>query len=360
MDITSSFPTDYQDGRAKFLAAASEAGGEMDAFAHPLSGPDGAPLFTDVGWFGPRDARRVLVVLSGTHGVEGFCGSGSQVSFLRRGGVGLLSSGTALMMVHAVNPYGFAWLRRVTDENIDLNRNWIDFTAALPENDGYEALHPDLCPAEWTQETIERGVRACMGFAAARGMKALQNAISAGQYRHPDGLFYGGLRPSWSRVTQTLIFERYLGQCAAVGIIDLHSGLGPRGYGERICAAPRASDAHRRALAWYGAAITSVMDGTAVAADVVGDGASAAAGLLPHAEVTAMSLEFGTIPEREVLLALQADNWLHAHGEPLAPSARSIKKTVRDAFYIEDPQWQAMIVAQSDLACRQALAGLSA
>ena len=36
---------------------------------------------------------------------------------------GLVGPDLAVMMVHAINPYGFAWLRRTTEEGVDLNRN---------------------------------------------------------------------------------------------------------------------------------------------------------------------------------------------------------------------------------------------
>ena len=114
MNSADSFSADYPEARAKFLKAAADAGGALEAMAHPERGPDGGDLATDVAWFGPRDAAAVLVMISGTHGVEGFCGSGAQVDWLRRGGAGGLPPGVAVLMIHAVNPYGFAWLRRVT------------------------------------------------------------------------------------------------------------------------------------------------------------------------------------------------------------------------------------------------------
>ena len=86
----------------------------------------------------------LLVTISATHGVEGFCGSGAQVDWLTLGGPEQLPAGVAALMVHAINPHGFAWLRRVTEEGVDLNRNFVDFTAPLPENAGDE-----MYPGSW-------------------------------------------------------------------------------------------------------------------------------------------------------------------------------------------------------------------
>jgi len=136
MNSAESFSLDYQTARAKFLAAARDAGAALEAILHPERGPDGGDLATDVALIGSREAESVLVMISATHGVEGFCGSGAQVDWLRREEYRALPGGTAVLMVHAINPYGFAWLRRVTNENVDLNRNWIDFDAPRPQNPG--------------------------------------------------------------------------------------------------------------------------------------------------------------------------------------------------------------------------------
>ena len=135
-----SFSATYPEAREKFREAAKAAGGTMDCYTHPERGPGAEDLTTDTAWFGARSAQSVLVMISATHGVEGFCGSGAQVDWLRRGEAANLPANTAVLMIHAINPYGFAWLRRVTHENIDLNRNWVDFSGPLPANPGYDIL----------------------------------------------------------------------------------------------------------------------------------------------------------------------------------------------------------------------------
>src|SRR5580698_5857758 len=152
MNSAESFSADYAEARGKFREAATAAGGALDSFANPNLAPDGGDLTTDVAWFGPRDADKVLVLVSGTHGVEGFCGSGAQVDWLRRAELDTLPPDMAALHVHAINPYGFAWLRRVTEENIDLNRNWIDFGGQLPENAAYDTLAQAAVPRDWTPE----------------------------------------------------------------------------------------------------------------------------------------------------------------------------------------------------------------
>ena len=355
MNSARSFSAAYVEARTRFLDAALAAGAELASHAHPEAGPSGEPLSTDVAWFGARDAQRVLVTISGTHGVEGYCGSGAQLDWLLRREHEHVPEGTAVLMIHAINPYGFAWNRRVTHENVDLNRNWIDFDGPLPHNLAYDELADAVTPREWHAEAQARSTRRILDYARQHGPAAMQQAVSGGQYRHPEGIFYGGNAPTWSRRTQAEIFRTMLGQATHVAIIDYHTGLGPWGFAEQIV--PDRAQL-QRASAWYGGAVTSPSGGTSTSADIAGDGLSAAAALLPHAQVTGMALEVGTVPVQQVLLALRADAWLHAHGQLGTPESVQIKQAMRDAFYGDADDWKGMVAGQSLLACRQALMGL--
>jgi hypothetical protein len=359
MNAADSFSATYAEAREKFREAVAEAGGKSEAIGHPETGPDGGGLSTDIAWFGPRQAEAVLVTISATHGVEGFCGSGAQVDWLRRGEAARLPSGVAALIVHAINPYGFAWLRRVTHENVDLNRNWIDFSKPVPENRAYDALSGAICPSDWSEAGQSQSAATLGAYAAEHGFPALQQALSGGQYRHPAGIFYGGTAPTWSRRTQTAIFEAWLSQGQRIAVIDYHTGLGPWGYGEQIVTDLHGSEGYRRAAAWYGGAVTSPADGSSTSAEITGDGLGAAAQLAPHAEFTGMALEVGTQPTPQVLTALRADAWLHAHGDLDSPLGREIKAQMRAAFYGDADDWKGMVAGQSLLACKQALAGLA-
>jgi hypothetical protein len=59
------------------------------------------------------------------------------------------TQGVAVLYVHALNPYGFSHIRRATHENVDLNRNFHDFSKPLPVNEAYRELHPLLLPDQW-------------------------------------------------------------------------------------------------------------------------------------------------------------------------------------------------------------------
>ena len=359
MNSAESFSATYADARAKFRKTAQAAGGASEAVANPNRAPDGGDLSTDVAWFGPRDAEKVLVMVSGTHGAEGFCGSGAQIDWLRRGEQANLPKDVGVLMIHAINPYGFAWLRRVTEENVDLNRNWVDFGQPAPQNPGYAELADAAVPQQWTAESQASTNAALRAYAGAHGSMALQQALSGGQYRHANGVFYGGDGPSWARRTQEAIYGSYLGNAARIAIIDYHTGLGPWGYAEPIMSDAVGSPEHDRGMAWFGACVTTPLDGSSTSAETAGDNLTLAPSLLSHAEVTGIALEYGTVSLAQSFLALRSDAWLHAYGDPGSPVGQAIKAQVRAAFYGDADDWKGMVAGQSLTACRQAIAGLS-
>ncbi|MBM3523398.1 MAG: DUF2817 domain-containing protein, partial [Alphaproteobacteria bacterium] len=127
-DLRACFSADYAEARSRFLAASKATGASLREYRNPNEGPRGEALATDVAWIGPVKARRVLALQTATHGVEGFCGSASMLDALQAGVSRALPADTALLMIHAINPHGFAWIRRTTEEGVDLNRNFVDFT----------------------------------------------------------------------------------------------------------------------------------------------------------------------------------------------------------------------------------------
>src|SRR5581483_8726497 len=234
-------------------------------------GPAGEELATDVARLGPADAGRVLLTISATHGAEGFCGSGAQIGSFAAGLGRELPADTALVVVHAINPYGFAWIRRVTEDNVDLNRNFVDHKGTLPANPGYDELADAICPADWLGPGRDAAQARLAAYRQQHGAAALQAAITIGQYNHADGVFYGGKAETWSRQTLSRIVDEHAARARRLAIIDFHTGLGPWGYGEPIVIHRPGSPGLVRARQWYGDRITSTALGDSTSADVRGD-----------------------------------------------------------------------------------------
>ena len=331
----------YAEARTAFVAAAEAAGARIESFPHPLTGLEGEALAVDVAELGPADATSVVLVVSGTHGVEGYLGSALQrhhLEMLGAHGSEVDAEGLALVFVHALNPYGFSWVRRVNEDNVDLNRNFIDWTQPPPSNDDYAVLADTLVPASWTEDMQERTRSELLTKLSELGFDRAQQIISGGQFDHPTGVFYGGTGPTWSHQWLRDFLGRRLATVERAAIVDLHTGLGPWGHAELISSEPVGSDALARQRAWW-TDVTALRDGSSVSADVSGEWLGVAADFSPSTEVTGIAIEYGTVDTVTILNSLRADAVLHASGAQTAPGADVVRAEVRAAFVDDDPAW---------------------
>ena len=345
----------YAIARRALLDAAASAGARVAHHVHPLPGREGEELAIDVVELGDPDARDVVLVVSGTHGVEGYAGSALQLGLLQQAPA--LPDGVALVLVHALNPYGMSWVRRVNEDNVDLNRNFIDWSQPVPHNEGYDRIADLLVPREWTDAEQERTLNELLAVAGEVGLGEFQRIVSGGQYHHPTGLFYGGTGPTWSHRWLREWSADRLGSAERVVMIDLHTGLGPWGVGELIVSDPTSSASYARAAAWWGD-VHSMVEGDSVSAVLAGDWQATAAGLVPQAEVTTVTIEYGTKDPLTGMQSLRADAWLHAHGDPTAPEAAAFRAAVRDAYNDDDQAWIDVVWPRCESVVTAALEGL--
>ena len=353
------FSDDYRAARGKFLAACEAAGVVPRAHRHPQKGPQGEPLFLEEVWIGPGEAERVLVVCSATHGVEGFVGSAAQTAWLCQGRGKSLPAGVAVLLVHALNPHGFAWLRRVNEANVDLNRNFIDHNGASPENPGYDTLAKAVCPPAIDEASMAAAKAEIEAYRDAHGLTECIKALVSGQYRHADGVYFGGESAAWSNRTFRALLARHVSQARAVAYVDIHSGLGPYGHGAALAGHRYESPGERRLRDWFGPAVSAPGDGNPLSLETTGDTSEAIFEAVPEAETTAVCLEFGTRDEWAVFDAVRRDNWLHLHGDLASANGRAIKAEIRDAFYPDERDWKQQVLARAEQVLDQALAGLS-
>jgi hypothetical protein len=354
------FPARFDEGRTRFRDAAQAAGARISSHANPRRGSEGEPLSTEAAWLGPRDAGRLLVCMAGTHGAEGFCGSGIETGWLESGLLTQLPPNTAVLLIHAINPYGFSWVRRVNEDNIDLNRNFIDHAKPAPDSPRYRVLRDAICPGAWSAASEAEVQRRFAAYAAEHGAMALQEAIMHGQYFDAEGVCFGGRAESWSNRTLRAILEPHAGHVRKFAFIDLHTGLGPYGYGEIISNHLAGDPGNARVRDWYGTEATSIDDGSSTSTVISGDTHIGLQQSLRHAEGTGITLEYGTVPVADMMNAIRADNWLHVHGDLANPQGREIKAEIRAAFYPDTGDWKDMVFDRSVDVLQRTMQGLSA
>lgn len=356
------FSADYPQARTVFLQNIEQLACAFRHIPHlyPAKGPLNETLFTDSLWLGPANADNVLVLISATHGVEGFAGTAIQTDFLRRihNKTMALPPHFAVLMIHALNPWGYAWLRRCDHEGIDLNRNFINFNQTPPDNPGFLKLEPYLVPLHHDRQYADSMLAA---YLQEHGRYAYERAVSAGQYCSPMAPFYGGNAPAHSRrLIEQLIQEHHLAT-RRLAVIDIHSGLGPYGYGEIICDHPLGSPYLCTAKKWYGYAVTEPAAGTSSSIPKLG--------LLDYAWQAIMSdqscfitLEFGSFGTDALFEVIREDHILHAqhkHPDWQAPKTQAIKRAIRHHFYPDDDDWKESVLLRGRQVIRLALKGLS-
>lgn len=347
--------------RTRFRRLAAQAGAALEA--HPLAvrGPSGEALSLDVARLGAARARRVLAVQSGTHGIEGYFGSAVQQEWLagvpRRPA---LPDDVAVLLVHAVNPWGMAWWRRQNESNVDLNRNFVDFGRPLPRRPDYAALHPLLCPPA-LDEASERAFRAEAGrLATEKGLPWLARVLTEGQYEEPDGLYYGGARPEASNTLLRRIWREHVGRARESLLLDLHTGFGGFGECTLISAHPARSEEQRwleRAFAGFRIEVTADAQDPATP-HKHGQIPGGVRTEIPGVALRAATLEIGTYGEERMLQAERHEHWLHVFGDRESARGEAIAWEHRECSCPDDEAWRAQALAHGIRAIETGLRAL--
>ena len=318
------------------------ANAEITSVAHPGKGPDGEELYMDFASVGSDDSKVAVVVVSGTHGIEGFCGSGVQTNILRNSKVLDQFKNIKLILLHGHNPHGFAWLRRVNEDNIDLNRNYVDFSEQQEMNEAYRAVKDLVLPLDFTDESEQ----AMTDWIEENGLDQYQTVVMGGQRVDPQGIFYGGTSAAWSNRTVNEVLPKLTAKQQFVGMMDIHTGLGPYGHGDLIHAYSKGSKEYDDLRAWYGEEMIGINAGEygdVVAAVPRGPIVSSLDLILPDKQSYAFVIEYGTVDFERVIKALRADNWLHINGDLDSARGKEIKDEMRACFYCESDEWRGKI-----------------
>jgi hypothetical protein len=320
----------YQNLNSSFVRAASQRCSEVSSTLI-TNNSNGKPLTTDIALIGAKGADTCIIVLSGVHGVEGAIGSSIQTRWLREGS---LTPGVAICLIHCVNPYGLAEFRRVNENNIDINRNFLDFPIPSQINNSH-STSPKLDQLKWSELiSTEKAIEDIVKWVNQVGLAEAQSAITAGQYINPNQLFYGGNKASRSRLLIEQSFAALTRRFKRFIVLDIHSGLGA--YGEM-------KPIHEGGNTGFGNIIfpNLLLAGAAggLSSNLNGTLTGASPKMLRNLPTESFVLELGTYSPITLFAAMQRELWAHLYSTDY-----SLKKQVRlellEMFYPNDSTWR--------------------
>ncbi|WP_220498451.1 M14 family metallopeptidase [Stieleria mannarensis] len=356
--MLTAFSPDYATARRRFREAADRLGWSLEAHSIGSTGPEGEELTIDIGYSAAEPPDKILVISSGVHGVEGFFGSAVQIALLE------LWASTSpppirCVFLHALNPFGFAWLRRCDENNVDPNRNFL-----LP-GESYQGaplqyasldklLNPRCPPSRWEPFRLK-----AFWKIARTGVSPLRHAIATGQYEYPQGLFYGGAGPTAMQNLLETNLDRWLASSQQVVHLDFHTGLG-RQAACKFLIDYQLSDRQRAWLVeWFGADAFENCNSEGVAYNARGGLGRWCVSRNLAPDYLFACAEFGTYGQISMLSGLRSENQSHHWGNPSSASTARTKQKFKELFCPAAESWRLSVINTSvDLVAR-AVCGLT-
>lgn len=339
MSKAQAFSPDYATARHRFRQAASNAGWSLEAHPIGVAEPDGGELTIDVACSPTQDTDKSLIVSSGMHGVEGFFGSAVQLGLLEQWD-SRSAPRVRHVFLHALNPFGFAWIRRVDEHNVDPNRNFLlpgERYAGSPG--GYAGLdgllNPQCPPSRWEPFALK-----ALWAIGRHGMPALRQAVAEGQYEFPRGLFFGGTGPSRTHQLLGENLGRWLKGSRDVVHLDLHTGLGPNGACKLMIDYPLSERKRARLADWIGTDSFGTLDPGSFDYDVRGGLGRWSVSRNFAPDYLFAFAEFGTYGPIQVLAGLRAENQAQHWGTPAAASTVRAKHRLKELFCPSSEAWR--------------------
>ena len=342
------FSENYHVAKDRFCQAATDLGAVLTSY--PI---DGSPNLTiDVAVLGEAVAQNATIITSGLHGVEGYFGSAAQLAWLSTAAPLSMLQQNRIVLVHAMNPFGFANNRRVNENNIDLNRNFLTDPAnynGSPEAYGNlnQLLNPTSAPSRWEPFTAK-----ALWTIARMGLPQVKQAVAGGQYDYPKGLFFGGQQQSHSASVFQQNLHSWIGGANNVIHADLHTGLGKRGRYKLLLSDPTPDEWYARTFGADFVEAPSTGEGTAY--DSSGSLGQWCLSVFPDLNYRYVLAEFGTYGVIRVLSALRAENRAHFYCQPNDPRQATAKANLMECFCPASKSWRTAILQKALTVFQQA------
>lgn len=307
----------------------------------------------------------LLIVQSGIHGAEAPAGAAVQHMIWQTHLDRLLAAGWDVLLIHALNPYGFKYGRRVDGENVDLNRNFFatpDPVTFGPRNAAYDVLRGLVEPTEriasveWQNAMVT--ARTLLGFARhGFDFAYVSNGTHGGQYADPNGFEFGGnhaaQQTAFWRAAVAPVMAAHAGH---IVMLDLHTGLGAANvlsvYSGNTWPAPRLA-AMRDFVGGIGHPGIRFQAPVESSYQTTGDVIDFVPTLVPDGRTTAVTLEWGTLGE-SLSASIASNNRMvlehqaHFQGCTTEAACAAIRRSFAELFNPPDDAFRRAVIGQAD------------
>lgn len=231
------FKEDYGSSRNSFRMISEKIKKEYSGVqTEAISVPNklGEDLSIDSLYIPAQKSQKGLVIFtSGIHGTEAPAGT-SAIRFIASELLPKFSlENTGFLFVHSLNPYGFQHFRRVSENNVDLNRNCDPNPKSLAGNNPiypkvYDFLNPkEKVSSSFGKETFYK--IQVFSKILQHGTSGFSSSVAQGQYEYPDGIFFGGHSLEINHTLISTLIDKVAKGYSSVLLIDFHTGIGARG-----------------------------------------------------------------------------------------------------------------------------------
>lgn len=350
----------YEDCRTDFRTSVSEISYIYDSVQtglfHVKSNID-SDLTVDWCYIpAQKNKEKLLILNSGLHGIEGYTGSAIQQMFIERILNEKYTENIGILIIHGLNPYGFKYRRKVTENNVDLNRNCVTGNEMFDiKNEGYGELTGLLMPAKKVNQGSLRNqffYLIAIYKIIQKSMPVLRQAALQGQYNFNKGIYYGGeayepqidsLRPFLTNIIDD--YKMLLN-------VDLHTAYGERGT-MHLFLNP-VEDKH------ISEGISAIFKDAKIdwgtSEDfytIKGEYTGWVNNLVPDVLCLPMLFEFGTMDSQKTFGSLKSiqiminENHGVHYGYKNERSERKTKDLFSEMYYPTSPTWRSKVIANS-------------
>ncbi len=339
------FSNTYEESRDLFLARGRQLEliwSQVENKHIPL--PSDPTLSIDYLIGKPLTHEKMIVLSAGLHGIEGYTGAAVIQLFIDQFLRKLDPQTTGITLIHAINPWGMKYERKVNENSVDLNRNFVwdwNSTASL-ENPDYESLRTFLQPKSWGLIPFGVGL---MRALSKKGSKGVERALTLGQYGEPAGVYYGGEGYQFQTLQMIELYHHLFSNYKRILFLDLHTGYGP-GNQMHLVNSPYEKEAveqWKRKLAYPHVVQTTGDEFYEINGDMINYLYLLQQHHYPDVQLFATAFEFGTLGNSTLaqirsLKTTLEENYVYHHKRTERVS--KAKKELRALYYPENKEWR--------------------